>query len=351
MNVMSATPVSAESLPLPRDCTFAESDWRVLVNYWHPIARSCDVSDQPVAARLLDQRLVIYRTSRGVTVANDLCLHRGAPLSAGRLEGDELMCAYHGFRYDGAGQCVCIPAHPGAAIPPKLRLKTHLVAERHGLIWTCLSGQPANVLPEVPEWEDANYQQANPVPLDLEASAGRQLEGFMDVAHFAWVHHNTFGDRNNPFVPNYSVEPTAHGLHIEYQSTVGNYLRQDGSDSEPEKGVLRVFDCYLPFSARLTVHLPGNTRLVILDSASPVSARRTRLFACLLRNYDLTEPLQPFVDYNVKIFNEDRDIVQSQYPEDLPIDLQEEVHIRADKTSIAYRKELGRLGLGREYTS
>lgn len=350
MNDVSSAPVAAE-MPMPRDCTFAESDWRVLVNYWYPIARQCDVADKPVAAKLLDQRLVIYRTSQGVTVANDLCLHRGAPLSMGRLEGDALMCAYHGFRYDGSGQCVCIPAHPGAAIPPKLRLKTYPVAERHGLIWTCLSGQPANVLPEVPEWDDAHYQQANAVPLDLEASAGRQLEGFMDVAHFAWVHHNTFGDRNNPFVPNYSVDRTPTGLHIEYRSTVGNYMRQDGSESEPDKGVLRVFDCYLPFSARLTVHLPGDTRLVILDSASPVSARRTRLFSCLLRNYDLGEPLQPFVDYNVKIFNEDRDIVQSQYPEDLPIDLQEEVHIRADKTSIAYRQELGRLGLGRDYTS
>jgi len=348
---MSAAPVSPATLPLPRDCTFAESDWRILANYWHPIARGCDVTDKPVAARLLDQRLVIYRTACGLTVANDLCLHRGAPLSLGRLVGDELMCAYHGFRYDGSGQCVCIPAHPGAAIPPKLRLVTYPVEERHGLIWTCLSGTPANLLPEVPEWENPAYQRANSVPLDLEASAGRQLEGFMDVAHFAWVHHNTFGDRNNPFVPNYSVEPTAHGLHVEYQSTVGNYLRQDGSTSEPEKGVLRVFDCYLPFSARLTVHLPGENRLVILDSASPVSARRTRLFACLLRNYDLTEPLQPFVDYNVKIFNEDRDIVQSQYPEDLPISLQEEVHIRADKTSVAYRQALGKLGLGREYTS
>ena len=343
--------MSAASPPLPRDCTFAESDWRILADYWYPVARSCDVTDKPLAARLLDQRLVIYRTASGLTIANDLCLHRGAPLSMGQIVGGELMCAYHGFRYDGEGKCVCIPAHPGTAIPPKLRLATYPVEERHGLIWTCLSGNPANILPQLPEWEDAAYQRATPAPLDLEASAGRQLEGFMDVAHFAWVHHETFGDRNNPFVPNYSVDRTAHGLHIEYQSTVGNYMRQDGSGSEPEKGVLRVFDCYLPFSARLTVHLPDGARLVILDSASPVSARRTRLFACLLRNYDLAESLQPFIDYNVKIFNEDRDIVQSQYPEDLPIDLQEEVHIRADKTSIAYRQELGRLGLGRDYTS
>lgn len=337
--------------PLPRDCTFAESDWRILSNYWYPIARSCDVADKPVAARLLDQRLVVYRTAQALTVANDLCLHRGAPLSSGRIENGELMCPYHGFRYDSAGQCVCIPAHPGAAIPPKLRLTTYPVEERLGLIWTCLSGKPANILPGLPEWNDPGYQTANPIPLDLEASAGRQLEGFMDVAHFAWVHHQTFGDRNNPFVPNYSVDHTAYGLHIEYRSTVGNYMRQDGTDTEPLKGVLRVFDCYLPFSACLTVHLPGDARLVILDSASPVSARKTRLFACLLRNYDLEEPIEPFIDYNVKIFNEDRDIVQSQYPEDLPIDLLEEVHIRADKASIAYRQELGRLGLGRHYTS
>ncbi|MDD5200858.1 MAG: aromatic ring-hydroxylating dioxygenase subunit alpha [Terrimicrobiaceae bacterium] len=337
--------------PLPRGCTFAEGDWRILANYWYPVALSRDIRDQPVAARLLDQRLVLYRTSQGVAAANDLCLHRGVPLSMGHLDGGELVCAYHGFRYDGNGQCVCIPAHPGAAIPPKLRLTTHPVRECYGMIWTCLANQPAGTFPELPEWDDPAYQQALPDPLDLSASAGRQLEGFMDVAHFAFLHAETFGDRDNPCVPNYPVERAPHGLHIEYQSTVGNYMRQDGSEAEPEKGVLRVFDCYVPFTARLTVHLPDGARLVILDCASPVSARETRLFAPLLRNYDTDQPLEPFIDYNVKIFNEDRAIVQAQYPEDLPIDLLEEVHIRADKTSIAYRQELGRLGLGRAFTS
>lgn len=58
------------------------------------------------------------------------------------------------------------------------------------------------------------------------------------------------------------------------RSRAGKRAPPASSESEPEKGVLRVFDCYLPFSARLTVHLPGDTRLVILDSASPVSARK-----------------------------------------------------------------------------
>jgi phenylpropionate dioxygenase-like ring-hydroxylating dioxygenase large terminal subunit len=337
--------------PLPRNCTFPASDWRILANFWYPVAVASKVTDQPVAATLLDQRLVLYRTSKGVTAANNLCLHRGVPLTMGWCEQEQIVCKYHGFHYNGEGQCTEIPAHPGAAIPPKLKLHTYLVVEKYGLIWVCLSGKPANVLPDIPQWEASGYQCAIPEPLDLEAAAGRQLEGFLDVAHFAWLHHETFGDRNNPVVPQYPVDKTAIGLHIEYRSTVGNYLRQDGTSYAQEDGVVRVFDVTLPFSARLVVHMPDAARLVILNSASPVSARKTRLFPLLMRNYDLEQPVQPFIDYNNKIFGEDQDVVQAQCPEDLPIDLTEEVHIRADRTSIAYRQELARLGLGRAYTS
>jgi phenylpropionate dioxygenase-like ring-hydroxylating dioxygenase large terminal subunit len=336
---------------LPRDCTFPESDWRVLANFWYPIAVAAHVTDQPVAATLLDQKLVIYRSAQSVVVADNLCLHRGVPLSMGWCEEGQIVCKYHGFRYDGEGQCVNIPAHPGAAIPPKLRLHTYPVAEKYGLIWTCLSAQPANVIPDIPQWNASDYQCAIPEPLDLNAAAGRQLEGFLDVAHFAWLHHETFGDRNNPVVPQYPVEKTPTGLHIEYRSTVGSYLRQDGTAYASTDGVVRVFDVTLPFSARLMVQMPDGARLVILNSASPVSARKTRLFPLLMRNYDLGEPVEPFIAYNNKIFDEDRDVVQAQCPEDLPIDLTEEVHIRADRTSIAYRQELGRLGLGRAYTA
>jgi phenylpropionate dioxygenase-like ring-hydroxylating dioxygenase large terminal subunit len=337
--------------PLPRDCTFAESDWRVLANFWYPVAVADRIKTQPVSVTLLDQKLVLYRTSQGVVAANDVCLHRGVPLSMGWIENDAIVCRYHGFRYNAQGRCVEIPAHPGAAIPPKLCLKTYPTDERYGLIWACLSGRPAAPLPALPEWDDPNYQRAMPEPIDLKATAGRQLEGFLDVAHFAWIHNKTFGNRDNPVVPTYEVEKNSTGLQARYRSTVGDYLRQDGNTVIPEQGVLRVFDVYLPFTARLTIHMPDGARLVILDSASPVSSRHTRLFPPLLRNYDIDQPIQPFIDYNNQIFNEDTSIVESQCPEELPLNLLDEVHIRADKTSIAYRQELGRLGLGRTYTS
>jgi vanillate O-demethylase monooxygenase subunit len=344
----AATPFAGKA---PAKLTFQESDWRVLANYWHPVALSDEVREAPVSAILLDQKLVIFRTAHGITVADDLCLHRGVPLSMGWVEDGQLVCRYHGFRYDASGRCTAIPAHPGAAIPPKLCLTTYPVEEKLGLVWTCLSGRPANVLPDIPEWYDPTYQHVNPPVVELAAASGRQLEGFLDVAHLPWIHDQTFADRNRPVVPAYDVRRTSTGLHMEYESPVGSYLRQDGIEVNASGTALRVWEVYLPFAAKLKAFNSGGANPIVLNVASPVSARRTRLFTALLRNYDQDQPVQPYIDFNLRIFREDQEVVEAQCPEDLPLDLQEEVHIRADRTSILYRQELGRLGLGRSYTA
>ena len=59
------------------------------------------------------------------------------------------------------------------------------------------------------------------------------------------------------------------------------------------------------------------------------------------RNFDKYAPLQDTLDINHQVFGEDQDIVEEQYPEDLPIALQDEVHIAGDKRSIAYRLRIG----------
>ena len=56
-------------------------------------------------------------------------------------------------------------------------------------------------------------------------------------------------------------------------------------------------------------------------------------------------------DFNLKVFNEDRVMVEAQTPEELPLDLREEIHIPADRTSVAYRRLLKTMGLGEAYVS
>ena len=335
----------------PRHCTFTGQDWDALVPFWYPVAFSRDIGDRPYATTLLDQRLVIWRTGSGLSIANDICLHRGVPLSMGHVTGDHLICKYHGFHYNAGGQCTLIPANPNASIPSKLCLKTYPVREAYGLVWTNLSGDDSYSLPQLPEWDEPEYQQILPDSIDLEAAAGRQMEGFLDVAHFAWVHSESFGDRNNPVVPQYDVKTTPYGVRAEYLSTVSNFPKGFQDRAPADFLWMRAFDVFLPFSAVLRVHFPDDGRLCILNAASPISARKTRVFCPICRNFDTDQPLEPVYDFNYQIFNEDKAVVEAQYPEDLPLDLRAESHIEADKTSLAYRKGLAKLGLGTIYTA
>jgi vanillate O-demethylase monooxygenase subunit len=342
----------ARAVALPRECTFTESDWRALAPFWYPVAHSHEVTQRPFATRLLDERVVVYRLSDGsVSAARDICYHRGVPLSLGHVEGDEIVCKYHGLRYDREGRCTCIPAHPGAPISPRLRLDMYPAQERFGLVWVRLVDDGPRPLPEMDEWDDPGYLQVRLDSVDIKAAAGRQVEGFLDVSHFAFIHKASFGEPDNPVVPDYKVTKTPQGFVADYISTVSNYAHGYKHLAPPDFPWHRRFETFLPFTAKLTVTFPGGGKLQILNAASPVSARKTRLFVPLCRNFDKDAPIEFTLDFNYQVFAEDIEVVERQFPEELPLNLQEEAHFPADRSSITYRKGLAALGLGRTYTS
>jgi phenylpropionate dioxygenase-like ring-hydroxylating dioxygenase large terminal subunit len=351
-------PYADRTLPLPRACTFDFDDWQVLARYWYPVAQASDVTEQPGGATLLDQPLVIYRFDGEIVVADNLCPHRGMQLSLGDASDDGLgiRCPYHGLRFAAEGRCVAIPAHPGDRIPARMSLHAYGVVERYGLIWTCLASRPEDsnheaMLPLVPHWDDAGFQQINCPPIDIAAFAGRQVEGFLDVAHFGFVHVASFADPANLAVPDYAPAPTEDGFEVRYRSTVGNFPHFTGLKADPDYLWLRHFRLHLPFAASWVVHFPDGTRLSMLNAASPISARRTRLFDARVRDFDTDQPVEDVYAFNRMIFEEDRTMVEAQKPENLPLDPKLEVHIPADRSSIAYRKALREVGLSAFFTA
>jgi vanillate O-demethylase monooxygenase subunit len=331
----------------PRNCTFAEADWMALASCWLPIAYADEVGDKPVAAELLDLPLVVYRTPEGVHVAKDLCIHRGAALSLGRVEAGELVCAYHGFRFGAGGRCTKIPATPEAPISPKLCLQMFPAVERMGIIWTCLSGEPKQPLPEWPETEDASFRYLHLPPQVWNASAARAIENFLDVAHFSWIHTGTFGNADLHEVPKYEVVPTPAGFHTEYP-----YLAQNPAYSPlPDEKYIRrwmVYDLTLPYSCRLAINYDGGRRYCIFNACAPVSARRVKIFFAVAMNFDHDKPAEEILGWERKVLAEDKPVVESQRPEELPLDLSEEFHLRFDRMSTLYRQGLVKLGLQSE---
>lgn len=349
---MDTSPAGITDPGLPRNCTFDAADWAILARHWYPVALVRDIGSKPVAARLLDEPLVIYRAGEAYVVARDICPHRGLPLSLGSHVEGGVACAYHGLRYGGDGKCNHVPAHPSSAIPERLALTVYPSLERYGLIWTCLrpEGEAPNI-PEMPQWDVPGFQQIVCPTIDIFGFAGRQMEGFLDVAHFAFVHTATFGDANNAEVPLYRPAQTAHGFEVQYRSSVGNYPIGVTDRGSPGFEWLRHFRVQPPFTATLEIHFPGEARLVIMNAASPVSAKVTRLFAPIARNFDTDLPVQDVYDFNQRVFEEDKAIVEAQMPEALPLDPQMEAHIPADMSSLVYRRSLRDMGLGRFFTA
>ncbi len=350
---MSQLAAAQRPAPLPHHCTFSEAEWRALARHWYPIAYSDEVVGKPLARTLLDQPLIVYRTTgRQIVVARDLCIHRGVPLHLGWQEGDELVCAYHGFRYGADGRCTKVPAQPDLPVPRNLCLETYPAVERGGLIWTCLAPDASfsATVPDWPELEDPAYRMLHDPPPEWDVTAGRQLENFIDVGHFSWIHTGTFGNRERPEVAPYDVVRTPSGFHVEYPYLAANTAASAlGTEATVERWM--VYDLHLPLACRLTIDYGEGRRHCIFDAPTPVSRRRTRIFFFIARNFDHHVPARQLLDWENSILAEDKPIVESQRPEELPVDLSEEFHIRSDRFATQFRAAMRDLGLGANYST
>jgi phenylpropionate dioxygenase-like ring-hydroxylating dioxygenase large terminal subunit len=334
--------------PMPQNTAIREADWLVLASFWHPVAFAHDVLEAPITAKLLDVDLVLYRTSSGVTVARDICPHRGTRLSSGKVVDDMLVCPMHGLHYDGQGQCRRIPsiAEPTAHIPPSFRLATVKSEIRYGIVWACLSGKPVW---QLPHWDGIENPELKKVYFAIDTwktSAGRHVENFNDLAHFPWVHTGSFGGDTSVPVPPYEVQHTDYGLTFLVPYTEGFNRFDDGVPGDTRDVVYR-YELTFPFTTLLKI-APKGTNYVqyFADVASPASAHETRIFQLFT---DTTgDPDVAFWQRDQRTINgEDIALVEGQFPQELPLDTRDEMHIPADRMSIEYRRALaGKFGLG-----
>ena len=338
------------------DVAGEERLYRAMAHFWHPVAYAADVGERPVPATLLDEQLVLVRLDGEVRCFRDLCVHRGTALSLGWIEDDQLRCAYHGWTYGPDGVCTQIPARFGSNIPSRARLNAYLCEERHGLVWVCLSGAPRFPIPEFPQHEDPSYRSVPVARYDWHCSAHRRVENYVDFSHFAWVHDGILGDRNEPEVPDHDVwrdgreirfgEGFFHEPHAEAPDDDATAARSRDRQGLPDRtGTILADKSYrlsMPLAVLLDQRLPGDKHYLLFFTASPVGRKLTRSFTLMSRNYE-TDPAsdEKFLSFNDLVVSQDRPVVESQRPEELPFDLSAELHIRGvDRVSIEYRRWL-----------
>lgn len=173
-------------------------------NCWYVAGWSHQITREPQQRMLLGEPVVLYRREDGSPVAlEDRCVHRLAPLSLGRVEGDRIRCLYHGFQFDADGTCREIPGQD--MIPDRACVKAYPVIEKNSWVWVWM-GDPARADPtrianskalDDPQWILKTGQ------LDYDANYELINDNLLDLTHLTYVHAGSFGadeawSRNRP---------------------------------------------------------------------------------------------------------------------------------------------------------
>jgi vanillate O-demethylase monooxygenase subunit len=313
---------------------------------WHPVGYSNEIKETaPFGTFLLDQPVVIWRSSDGqVHAMRDLCIHRGTALSLGWVKDDCLVCPYHAWQYAKNGKCVLIPQAPNTHIPDKAKTPVYHCQEKFGLIWVALK-DPVYPLPAIPEFENEDWKLVNTGPFDWNSDASRQVENFTDFGHFPWVHPGLLGDPERPEVPDCKVKIEGAVLHY-------SIVRPEASNTEdfpifanedvvkPERR--SVYRLHLPYTIVLRLGWGGEKGMVYFFVSQPISANKCRGFTIIGRNYNLEEPDTVLQNFEQVIFDQDKRIVESQRPEQVPFDFAHELHLKFDAVAVNYRRAMKR---------
>jgi vanillate O-demethylase monooxygenase subunit len=305
---------------------------------WHPVAHVEEIAgDVPVQVIVAGEAWVIARLDGRLVAFEDRCPHRLAPLSAGHVTaaGDgtgRLSCAYHGWRFDAAGRCDLMPSlGRHGTISKRARLgAAHGVTEAYGLIWLAPE-EPLAPLPAFPEWGAPGMTSARSRTLRTTAGAGQLVDNFLDAAHFPFVHAASFGVSDDG--PLEAGAVTAADWRL---TGVFDTPYRDGGTVVTH----RVTKTAGPNgSAHVRLDLPHAT-IALLLGCLPEDGTTTRVFKLITRS-DIggdAGKLETFVKEEDQILAEDLAILE-RYPSALlPLDPRTEVHTRADRLSVAWRR-------------
>jgi phenylpropionate dioxygenase-like ring-hydroxylating dioxygenase large terminal subunit len=318
-----------------------------LTPYWHPVALSEQVTRDPQRVVLLGRPVVLFRVGERVIAFRDLCIHRGSRLSLGRITPEgHLQCPYHGWEYDHTGQCVRIPACAAdAAIPGTARALAYRTAEAYGVVWLCLD-EPTAPIPPFPagEYDDPAWHTFFAFTEQWNTSAARVLENFADWSHIPFVHDGILGSHNLPRVTPSDVTEVDDdtGFSIRY-----SYEQIDQSEIYGAGGTLsirREFVIYLPFMAHLYKIRPTRERTLLSMALCPRGPKETTLYLWISRDHDYERADDEYRQLSLDVFAQDRAVVETQLPEQIPADLKQELHIKIpDAFSVEYRRLFRRL--------
>jgi phenylpropionate dioxygenase-like ring-hydroxylating dioxygenase large terminal subunit len=317
---------------------------------WHPVCESNFVLESPVPVKLMNTDLVLWRDEDSVVhCLHDQCPHRGAKLSLGTICEGQLQCAYHGWRFDGEGVCQRIPSMTSFKPGPAHQARSVAVKEGMGLVWVCFDSAAATKteLPAFTAEHNPRQRKLNAGPYEVNTSAPRIVDNFLDIAHFSFVHRGWLGDPSSTNIADYQVETLANGFivkNVKVEQPQASLVMHQSAEVHYQ------YEVSHPYCAVLTkVHAAEEGEPPAFEESialfiQPVTAERSRIWFRMAVS-DIESESEDLVAFQDKIFSQDKPVLESQTPLELPLHTGSEVHVASDKAAVAYRKYLLQCGV------
>jgi phenylpropionate dioxygenase-like ring-hydroxylating dioxygenase large terminal subunit len=318
----------------------------MLKNHWYLICPAKEIKDQMIAKTILGEKIIIFRDEKNALVAlEDRCCHRNVQLSLGYLQNGKAVCGYHGWEYDGRGQCVKIPSQlPDTKIPPTAKIRSYPIIEFNNWAWVFIGDaekadekQPLDI-PEMAQW-DYTYK-SHVFKGDLESVA----ESLIDPYHIAFTHRNSIGSfmgQIEEFPADFHLETHDDGLEGSYSRTNRGSLAEKmyfGSGKKINAGIR----FYYPNMSRLQINFNKRT-LLILEHVMAVDDEHVEMMQITLwenifslfpafARFFMARKSEKIVNEDIVLLESQLEIIKSRNGD------YRDISVKGDEVSLSFKK-------------
>lgn len=323
----------------------------MLINNWYVLALSEEVGTEPVGVRALSQDFVLFRDEHGkARCLSNVCVHKGGSLCRGEVVEGTVQCPYHGWRYNGDGECVEIPSlGPEGRIPKRARVDSYPTDERWGWIWVFLGDKPEAERPPLPnffpEYDNNDGEwRFNRGKAQFHCNWVRAIENGVDRTHALWV-HTDFGSPERKVPLPYEVVDDNNRLYVKSDVKVldkrGTWRDEfpEGRDGTERQNEVQI---YVPApSIRIQMHMQPPKSMIIVTAYTPIEEDLTQLTFIQARNF-LTDEKYDEDSLNRVYFviGEDAAVLNHLKPARVPPTLADELLLENDKHGVMFRKRV-----------
>jgi phenylpropionate dioxygenase-like ring-hydroxylating dioxygenase large terminal subunit len=266
---------------------------------------------------MLGQPVLLGRDRKGAVYAlRDICPHRAAPLSAGRLtEDNKVECPYHGWMFRTDGVCAAIPS----LVPEqtmdvsRIRVRRYPCVESQGLVFVWMASDSRK--DEEPDQPPPSFEGIVGGPpklvdqMNFDAHIDHAVVGLMDPAHGPYVHQQWWWrSKHSQLEKAKAFEPREAGFAMASHSPSSNSRAYRLLGGKPE--------------TEITFRLPGlrwehvkvgSRQVLSLTCLTPVTETKTRITQIIWSDHPVFALLKPVIAVGARAFlRQDGEMVNLQ---------------------------------------